>query len=72
MEELAAGRFGTYFHNSNNLKGGLERLAAAPEYVYVLEFHPQDPAQDGSHHRLKVNEKGAKSRARAGHFPRSL
>jgi VWFA-related protein len=70
MEELATGTGGTYFHNSNDLKGGFERLTRAPECVYVIEFHPQNVPQDGSYHRLKVRvtQKGAKIRARAGYF----
>ncbi len=70
MQELASGTLGTYFHNSNDLKGGFERLTKAPEYVYLLEFHPQNVAQDGSYHRLtvKVNVKGAKIRVRRGYF----
>jgi hypothetical protein len=38
MEELAAGSLGTYFHNSNDLKGGFERLLAAPEYFWYWSF----------------------------------
>jgi VWFA-related protein len=47
MEQLASGTGGTYFHNSNDLKGGFERLTKAPDYLYVLEFHPQNVAPDG-------------------------
>lgn len=67
MEELASGTLGPYFHNSNDLKDGFERLTMAPEYVYVLEFHPKNAPPDGSYHRLnvKVKVKGAKIRARA-------
>jgi VWFA-related protein len=70
MEELASGTFGTFVHNSNDFKGGFERLLKAPEYVYLLEFHPQNAPQDGSYHRLKVkvNAKTAKIRARRGYF----
>jgi hypothetical protein len=38
MAELADGTGGTYFHNSNDLEGGFERLTAAPECLYLLEF----------------------------------
>jgi hypothetical protein len=34
MAELADGTGGTYFHNSNDLQGGLQKLTAAPEYVH--------------------------------------
>ena len=38
MAELAEGTGGTYFHNSNDLEGGFQKLTAAPEYVYSSSF----------------------------------
>lgn len=38
MAELADGSGGTYFHDSNDLEAGFKDLAAAPEYVYILEL----------------------------------
>ena len=37
MAALAAGTGGTFFHNSNDLGAGFERLTEPPEVVYVLE-----------------------------------
>lgn len=54
MANLAYGTGGTFFHNSNDLKGGLARLASAPEYFYVLGFTPQKLKYDGRFHKLKV------------------
>jgi VWFA-related protein len=54
LAELADGTGGTFFHNNNDLKGGLNLLAARPEYVYVLGFSPQNLKYDGSYHSLKV------------------
>src|SRR6202030_2791268 len=54
MAELADGTGGTYFHNSNDLKGGLQSLAAAPEYVYLLELSLENIKPDGTYHPLKV------------------
>ena len=70
MASLAAGTGGTYFHNSNDLNGGFERLAAAPEYLYMLEFSIADRTQDGRYHRLKVkvNHDGASVQSRRGYF----
>jgi VWFA-related protein len=70
MEELTASTGGTYFHNSNDLEGGFQRVTMAPECVYLLEFSPQNVRRDGSFHRLsvKVNRKGAKVQARPGYF----
>jgi VWFA-related protein len=71
LEELAAGTGGTYFHNDNDLKGGLDRIAARPEYLYVLGFSPQNLKSDGSYHGLKVTVKNVASptlQARHGYW----
>ena len=54
MQDLADGTGGTFFHNDNDLKAGLNRLTARPEYIYILGFSPQDLKYDGSFHTLKV------------------
>ncbi len=54
MQELADGTGGTFFHNDNDLKAGLDQLAARPEFIYVLGFSPQNLKPDGSFHSLKV------------------
>jgi hypothetical protein len=54
LSELADGTGGTFFHNDNGLKEGLNLLAARPEYVYVLGFSPANLKYDGSYHSLKV------------------
>lgn len=66
MAELADGTGGTYFHNSNDLSGGMGKLTLAPDYLYLLEFTPNDQTRDGSHHRLKVkmDQGGIKVQAR--------
>ena len=43
LGELADGTGGTFFHNDNGLKEGLNRLAARPEYIYVLGFLAAGP-----------------------------
>lgn len=70
MQELADGSGGTYFHNSNDLKGGLAQLTRAPEYVYILGFSPPNVKNDGAYHRLKiaVDVSGARVQARRGYF----
>jgi VWFA-related protein len=70
MAELSDGTGGTYFHNSNDLTGGLRRLISSPEYVYVLECQLQDVKQDGSYHRLTVKVAATKVtiQARAGYY----
>jgi VWFA-related protein len=54
LGELADATGGTFFHNDNGLKAGLNLLAARPEIIYVLGFSPQDLKYDGSFHTLKV------------------
>jgi VWFA-related protein len=70
MAELADGTGGTFFHNSNDLKGGLQTLAAAPEFVYLLELSLENAKPDGTYHRLKVkvDQDGLKVQARRGYF----
>jgi VWFA-related protein len=54
LGELADATGGTYFHNNNDLDEGFRRVAAAPEYSYVLGFSPQNLKLDGHYHKLKV------------------
>jgi len=61
LAELADGTGGTFFHNDNGLKEGLNQLAARPEYIYVLGFSPQNLKFDGSYHGLKVNVRNVAS-----------
>jgi VWFA-related protein len=75
MAELADGTGGTYFHNSNDLQGGLEELTVVPEYVYLLELSLQKVKADGSYHplKVKVNQDGWKVAARRGYLaPRAV
>ena len=71
MEELADATGGRYFHNSNDLKAGFAQVAAAPEFVYVLGFSPQNLKLDGAFHALKVSLKmphGLDLQARRGYY----
>lgn len=70
MAELADGTGGTFFHNNNNLEGGLKSLAAAPEFVYLLQISLANVKHDGSYHSLKVkvDKKGMNTQARRGYF----
>ena len=54
MAELADGTGGVYFHNSNDLQDGFRRLAAAPEFLYLLDFSPKSFKLNGTYHQLKV------------------
>jgi VWFA-related protein len=71
MAELADATGGRYFHNNNDLKSGLNQVAAAPEFVYVLGFSPQNLKLDGAYHPLKVklvNSHGLDLQARRGYY----
>jgi hypothetical protein len=71
MAELASGTGGTFFQNSNSYDEGFRRIAAAPEYLYLLGFSPQNLKSDGSFHTLKVSLKNVPSlslTARRGYY----
>jgi VWFA-related protein len=70
LGEFADATGGTWFHNNNDLVEGLNRVAAAPEYYYVLGFTPTDLKLDGKFHELKVvvKAKDVTSQARHGYF----
>ena len=71
LGELADGTGGTFFHNDNGLKEGLNLFAARPEYIYVLGFSPQDLKYDGTYHELKVklrNARGLTLQVRKGYW----
>jgi len=71
MMDFAVGTGGTYFHNSNDLEGGLVKIAAAPDICYVLGFSPQGQKMDGRYHSIKVAMAGKvkyEIQARHGYF----
>jgi VWFA-related protein len=55
MAELANGTGGTFYHNSNDMDAGFDRVAGNPEYRYVLGFSPEGLKPDGSLHALTVS-----------------
>jgi len=69
MSELADGTGGRFFHNSNDLQGGLASLAAPPENLYLLEIPLDGVKPDGAYHRLqvKVDQRGLDVIARKGY-----
>ena len=70
LGEIADATGGTFFHNNNDYKEGLQRTAAAPEYVYLLGFSPQNLKYDGAFHSLRVvlKVKDLSSQARRGYY----
>jgi hypothetical protein len=71
LAEVAAATGGAFVHNSNDLVGGFKRLAAAPEFIYVLGFTPASLKSDGKYHSIKVTlkeSKGLTLQARRGYY----
>jgi hypothetical protein len=54
MADLASGTGGRLIQNSNDYDGAFRRLAAAPEYAYILGFSAANLKSDGSFHPLKI------------------
>ena len=74
MAVLASSTGGKFFHNSNDLGGGLVEIAALPEVTYALSFYPDDLKENGAYHSLKVRVPGMHDvtiSARPGYFAQS-
>ncbi|MBS1877206.1 MAG: VWA domain-containing protein [Acidobacteria bacterium] len=75
MRDLAAGTGGTFFRHNNDLRLGFQRLAAIPEFSYVLGFSPASLKLNGSFHKLKVvlpELKHVSVEARGGYYAVAL
>jgi VWFA-related protein len=71
MEDLAHSTGGDWFHANNDLADGFRRLAAAPEFIYVLAFTPENLKSDGKFHKLQIalrEPKGLTLQARKGYY----
>jgi VWFA-related protein len=71
MALLAQSTGGRFFHNSNDMVGGLVEIAAVPEVSYTLGFSPETEKANGSYHTLRVrlvNKSGYTIDARPGYF----
>jgi VWFA-related protein len=76
LGDFADGTGGTFFHNSNDLSGGLQKAGAAPEVCYILGFSPPGQKFDGRFHSIKValtNKQKYSIQARRGYYaPRKV
>jgi VWFA-related protein len=76
LMDFAYGTGGRFFHNSNDLEGGLKQLGMVPDVSYVLGFSPQNQKMDGHLHTIKVTLAGKQKyaiQARRGYFaPKQL
>jgi hypothetical protein len=70
LAEFADGTGGTFFHNNNDYQDGLRSTAAAPEFIYLIGFSPQNLKYDGSFHSIKVTlkPKDLDMQARRGYY----
>ncbi len=71
LADFAYGTGGRFFHNSNDLEGGLKQLGIVPEISYILGFSPQNERMDGRFHTLKVTLTGKQKyavQARRGYY----
>ncbi len=68
MQMLAEGTGGFAIYNTNDLLGGLQRIAAEMNQFYVLGYVPRD-TEEGSCHtlRVKLNKGGMEVRSRSGY-----
>ncbi|HUE05292.1 MAG TPA: VWA domain-containing protein [Bryobacteraceae bacterium] len=76
LAEVSYGTGGTFYHNSNDLLEGFRRVAARPEYLYIIGFSPQNLKLDGALHSLRVTLRAPNKfeiQARSGYYaPRHL
>ena len=71
LEDLAHATGGAWFHANNDLSDGFRRLAAAPEFIYVLAFTPENLKSDGKFHKLQItlpDPQGLTVQARKGYY----
>ena len=58
LRGLADGTGGIAVENTNDLAGGLKRIAVPPDFAYTLTFSPPDLKPDGKYHKLSVKVPG--------------
>jgi VWFA-related protein len=69
-EHLAEATGGFTIRNTNDLVGGIQRIARESESYYLLGYTPKDAPRDGSYRRLKVELRQGDYtiRARQGYY----
>ena len=71
VANLADGTGGTFYHGTNDYDEAFTRVAASPDYIYVLSFSPANLKLDGKFHTLKVTlktQKGLDLQVRKGYY----
>ncbi len=70
-DEVADESGGFTVRNTNNLAGGIQKIAAETEAYYLLGYIPSNTARDGKYRKIQVklaNPKGLEVRARKGYY----
>lgn len=70
-ESLAADTGGFTVRNSNDLAGGLRRIADETRAYYLIGYSPKNTARDGAFRKIQVkvpSRKGVQVRARKGYY----
>jgi VWFA-related protein len=68
---LAADSGGFTVRNSNDLAGGLRRIADETRAYYLIGYNPTNPARDGAFRKIEVKVRGRRGlelRARKGYY----
>jgi len=69
-QALASESGGFTIKNTNDLAGGVERIAAESQTYYLLGYRPTNTLRDGTFRSIevRVDRRGAKVRARKGYY----
>ncbi len=71
MRDLTQATGGVFINNNDGFRQAFDRLAAPPEFSYVLGFVPSASKPDGTFHPIKIrlaNQKGLTIQARRGYY----
>ncbi len=71
MARMSDGTGGRFITDTNDMDGAVRKLAATPQYIYVLGFSPEGLKQDGRFHEMTVklrNGHGFQLEARKGYY----
>lgn len=69
-ESISSDSGGFTVKNTNDLTGGIQRIANESRSYYMIGYHPKNSARDGKFRKIqvKVNRKGVQVRARKGYY----
>lgn len=71
LRDVSESTGGIFFHNSNDLAGGMQQLAGTPGASYLLGYSPSSAKMDGKYHLIKVTlpeHKKYEVQARHGYY----